>query len=510
MSGAAELQTFLADEFANIKTMLGGKADASAIETLNGMLAGKASADALAELQGAQERLNARFDAWEEGKIRRPGAASGGGQKTMGELVWEHELRKAWLRKERLIGGLGAHGPVIQGRGIAVPTFGLEVIDPVTGGRKAVTIGEAEVGAWVAGHVRPTAIQARPEIIGRVDVVRMVTARQSSGENEGAPASRYQGLRETGLSSRAAVYAKLAAPVVASGGATATVTDATGFVPNATVKFHTASGVFEARLLTANTTTGVLTFTETLEFDAAADDEVTSNVFGASAESSQKPYGFFALEPFDEELKTIATILGITRQKLVTLPLLMDFLQNRMKYHAKRTRNWQMLHGDNSSNQLQGVFTLLGVHTTSWSDGDPGDNRIDCVLRAAEALRNRGFLLPYVSMCDRDWGKITRLKGDDGHYLSPTNGAISITNEMDRKAIGAIPVIIDNDIELSSFLVEDETACVVADQATAEFAVGHINAQFAHNELTARYEETVAQVIEEPDGIEIGEWDSAP
>lgn len=308
--------------------------------------------------------------------------------------------------------------------------------------------------------------------------------------------------KETEASEYGYTFTTLAAAL--TGGTTptnvCTVNNAEGIEAGMFVRFVLASATHRRKIVGVNKATKVLTFdTDTIDFDAPIDSKVCVEGIGATAEKGKKPYGFLEAVAKTESLKTIATMLGITVQRMRYLPRLERWMRTKLKDRVKKVYAWHCLYGDGSlDGQLAGFFTDPACQTFVWStDGELGDTRLDALLKAAAMIPGGGPI--GLVLNSDDWLKTVLTKGDDGHYVSREFGPVRIIDQgPGRRWLGGYPVgiediLVPGDALAANFKKAHE---LFINPRLAAFALGMINDDFETNKRRARYEEASLNSIQ--------------
>jgi hypothetical protein len=296
---------------------------------------------------------------------------------------------------------------------------------------------------------------------------------------------------------------------------TCTVDDSTHLLVGSYVRFFDDDGDLLGRhkIVTNTVATGVLTFaTDALDFDAAIGDNVTSEVWGATVESGDKPYGYLAAEQVSVNLKTIAELIATTTQRLNSAPGLDSWIRRVMPERWNRNVAYQLLYGNAAAAgapQLAGFASESGVQTYLWNSGTVGDTRADAVLRAANLVVGRNV---QIVMNKRDLLSIRLAKNSSGDYIeTPNFGRISLDMVGGNWVLDGY-VIIESDavIDGDFFCIDFSRASEIPDQQSASLDFGLVGDQFIRNEITVRYEATIAHAILSTAAYVYGQWNSAP
>lgn len=296
----------------------------------------------------------------------------------------------------------------------------------------------------------------------------------------------------------------------------ATFTDVDGFVPGTYVRFWNASGALLARLpiVSIDTGTKVVTFaTDAIDFDATAGWRITGENFGAVAESADKPYGFLEVDVTDHSMKTIPTLMAVTNQVLDSVAGMTSWIELKLRARFLRNLSWHLLKGDGSSaQQLAGFDNASGAQTFTWStDGVAGDFRADAIFRAGALIPWSGAIVVVMNRADLVKLQLEKNSTDGAYVQSQMFGGISLNMFGPRMFLGPYEIILDDAcVEGDFYMINLSEASELADAERASLAWGYVNAQFAQNQITARYEERLLHAINSTAAFVLGEWDSAP
>lgn len=364
-------------------------------------------------------------------------------------------------------------------------------------GQKAIyTMGQTELGPLVAPAHRPTpaelltAFSDIPSWVPRVDGVRSDT---------------YDFPRETEESRLGYVRSVLTVAVVSAAGATATFAETDGFAVGTVVRFFTATGIHTARILSIAAL--VVTFTANLVFDAAIDDPVTSENYGGTAESAAKPGGVVVFERPSINLKTIAIVIGLTQQRLDSLPQFQGFLSTRLQQRARRNLGYLFLYGDDTLAaprlQLAGYASEVGVLTYTLTGGGPSgpappasDTRADAITRAAAFVHSGAQLVTHLNI--NEWNNILLEKSaTDDHYLHTAMGPQLVVDRPGMRAIGSMLMNVDDAVQDGDFFTVDHSVAseYPINEVASQFSVGFINDDWLLNQLKVRWEDRLNHAI---------------
>lgn len=205
------------------------------------------------------------------------------------------------------------------------------------------------------------------------------------------------------------------------------------------------------------------------------------------------------------EVKTIAHWIPATRQVLDDVPRLQDYINNRMMYGLKLKEEEQILAGDGTGENLDG---LIGQATAyAGTIADAGDTEIDVILNAMTELRLAEAPVEGTVLNPTDWARIQKIKTEEGgankgQYVFGNPGAAPFQVAM----LWGRPVVITTAIVAGSFLVG--AFRMFAELYDRQEAVIDISTEhsdfFVKNKVAIRAEERLALVVTRPEAFRYG------
>lgn len=220
----------------------------------------------------------------------------------------------------------------------------------------------------------------------------------------------------------------------------------------------------------------------------------------------EKPKSAISFEIQSISMKTIAHWLPVTRQILADATGLQSYIDSRLIYGLKMVEDAQILYGDGTGSNLQGIMTADNVQEYKWSDGKAGDNKIDAIRRAMTKARLAEYPVTGIVMHPNDWEDIELLKGSDGHYIW-----VRVT-EGGQQRLWRVPVVDTTAINEGDFLTGAfmmGTALWDREQASIRVSDSHQDF-FTKNLLAILAEERITQTIYRPEAFVVGTFDAAP
>jgi HK97 family phage major capsid protein len=134
------------------------------------------------------------------------------------------------------------------------------------------------------------------------------------------------------------------------------------------------------------------------------------------AEGAAKPSSGVTFEQVTDIVKKIAVWMPVTDEALDDVPQLYSYIQELLRYDLELKREGQLLKGDGTGNNLNGIMTQATVFDEALSKAS--DTAIDTVRRAIYQARKQSKLpADAVVMSDLDWMNIELQKDADNRYL---------------------------------------------------------------------------------------------
>lgn len=137
---------------------------------------------------------------------------------------------------------------------------------------------------------------------------------------------------------------------------------------------------------------------------------------GMVAEGMAKPTSNVTFEQVTDIVKKIAVWMPVTDEALDDVPQLYSYIQELLRYDLELKREGQLLKGDGTGNNLNGIMTQATVFDPDLSKAT--DTAIDTVRRAIYQARKQSKLAAdAVVMSDLDWMNIELQKDGENRYL---------------------------------------------------------------------------------------------
>jgi HK97 family phage major capsid protein len=238
--------------------------------------------------------------------------------------------------------------------------------------------------------------------------------------------------------------------------------------------------------------------------------KVASDVAKASPQTEGNAKGENAqtFTTAEASVRTIATWIPATRQILEDMPGLEGFLSQSLAYSVELAKEEQLLIGDNTGENLNGLATQASAFNTSLLINSDGWEKVDMVGRAIAQLQTGNESDPnFVAMNPRDWWDIRLSKDSHGNYIF---GPPNMPGPIEIFGLNPIPT---NSLGSGKFLVGDSSpvSAVIRSRMDLEIAISteHDNF-FTTNKVAIRAEERCALVVYRPAAYVYGTFTTSP
>lgn len=262
----------------------------------------------------------------------------------------------------------------------------------------------------------------------------------------------------------------------------------------------------EKEIDTISSATKTITVTTNLANTHAIGVKVTSDTFVFTAEAAIIPMAGMETEFKSATAKRIGHAIAITKQLANDAPALERYVNARLPVGVELNVERQLLSGDGSSQQIQGMLTHTGIQTIKWSEGQTGDTEYDTVRRGMTLATLAFYPVEAVTLNPIEWERMETAKGVDGHYLLMHAGDGSEERAW-RVPVVATPVISQGTGLLGAFSM----AVTVWDVDDLDVAIYDQHEDYAaRGMLFVVAEKRIAFTIERPISLVKITFDNAP
>lgn len=207
------------------------------------------------------------------------------------------------------------------------------------------------------------------------------------------------------------------------------------------------------------------------------------------AEGGLKPTSNVTFETKTDRVKKIAVWMPVTDEALDDVPQLLAYLQELLRYDLKLEEEAQILKGDGTGENLNGLMTQATTYDSNLTKA--GDTAIDIMRRAIYQVRKQSKLsADGLVMSELDWMNIELQKDGENRYLFANLQGLVTPILWGRPVITSDSVDEGDADTGGEFLVANfARSSVLFDRMSFLFKMGLINDQFIKNERALLVEE---------------------
>ena len=208
------------------------------------------------------------------------------------------------------------------------------------------------------------------------------------------------------------------------------------------------------------------------------------------------------------QVQTIATFIPASRQILEDFSELEGFLRSSLPYYVNRAEERQLLAGDGTGNNLNGLVTQASVFNAGLLSANAGWTRIDQIGAAAEQVDIIDEIpSTWVTLNPRDWWNLRRTKDSLGRYILGDPQAFG------NPTIWDLNVVSTTAMASGTFLVgnSDPAASEIRDRMEMQFDISTEDVDnFRKNMVTIRAEKRLALIVSRPQSFIAGSFATSP
>lgn len=224
------------------------------------------------------------------------------------------------------------------------------------------------------------------------------------------------------------------------------------------------------------------------------------------AEGGLKPTSNVTFTTQTDRVKKIAVWMPVTDEALDDVPQLMAYLQELLRYDLKLEEERQILKGDGTGENLNGLMTQATVYDAKLTKA--GDTAIDLVRRAIYQVRKQSMLsADGIVMTELDWMNIELQKDGENRYLFANLQGL-VTPVLWGRPVVTSDSVDEGDVDTGGeFLVANfARSSVLFDRMSFLFKMGLINDQFIKNERALLVEERLGLGVRRREGLVKGRF----
>lgn len=223
----------------------------------------------------------------------------------------------------------------------------------------------------------------------------------------------------------------------------------------------------------------------------------TNNAAGV-AENTLKPESDITFQAETANVRTVAHWMTASKQVLADAPMLESYIGNRLMYGLKLEEEAQLLNGDGSGQNLEGVNTVATAFDTSLPASTA--SLADQLAMAIYQVSLSEFDASGIVLNTKDWFDLCLLKDANGNYILGGPQAFA------SKVLWGLPVVATTAQAQGTFTVGAfDLASQVWDREEANIAITPYNVDnFVKNMVTILVEERLAVTHYRPAAIVTG------
>lgn len=236
------------------------------------------------------------------------------------------------------------------------------------------------------------------------------------------------------------------------------------------------------------------------------EETVFTNAAAPVAETAARPQSNLTFELKNTGVKNIGHWIPVSKNILADAGQLQGYIDNRLVQGLGLSEEAQLLYGDNTGANLQGIMTHAGIQNYAWSGGQVGDTKIDAIRRAITLARIAEYPVNGIVLHPTDWEEIELQKGSDGKYIWV------IVTDGGAQRLWRAPVVDTTAINVGEGLVGAfGMGAMLWDREDAMVRVAEQHADFFVKGMVAMLaEERVALTMFRPQSFVAIDFDAAP
>ncbi|AJO79093.1 phage major capsid protein [Pseudomonas sp. MRSN 12121] len=228
------------------------------------------------------------------------------------------------------------------------------------------------------------------------------------------------------------------------------------------------------------------------------------------AEGGLKPTSNVTFETVTDRVKKLAVWMPVTDEALDDVPQMFAYLQQLLRYDLKLEEEAQILKGDGTGENLNGLMTQATAYNTALSKA--GDTAIDMVRRAVYQVRKQSQMsADGVVMTELDWMNIELQKDGENRYLFANLQGL-VTPILWGRPVITSDSMDEGDADTGGELLVANFArsTTLFDRMSFVFKMGLINDQFIKNERALLVEERLGLGVRRKEALVKGTFPVAP
>lgn len=224
------------------------------------------------------------------------------------------------------------------------------------------------------------------------------------------------------------------------------------------------------------------------------------------AEGGSKPTSDVTFQAATDRVKKIAVWMPVTEEALADVPQMQGYIQELLRYDLKLEEENQILKGDGTGENLNGLMTQATVYDANLTKA--GDTSIDIVRRGIYQVRKQSKLsADGVVMSELDWMNIELQKDGENRYLFANLQGL-VTPILWGRPVITSDSMDEGDADAGGeFLIANfARAAILFDRMTYLFKMGLINDMFIKNMVALLAEERLGLGVRRKEALVKGNF----
>ena len=259
------------------------------------------------------------------------------------------------------------------------------------------------------------------------------------------------------------------------------------------------------RLFLGDLLTRIPTSFQVIDFVKVNADILTGS---PQTEGSAKAENAMTFTTASQVVQTIATWIPASKQILADFPGLQQLIGESLRYAVKLQEEYQLLFGDNTGTNLNGLTVQAQAFDTNLLVASDGYEYVDYVGRAINQIQVDNENEPnFVAMNPTAWWNIRLSKDANGNYIF---GPPNMPGPQQFFGLTPVPT---NSLAATKFLVGDSSpmSAVIREREDLQVDISTEHANFfTENKVAIRAEERIALIVYRPNAFVYGTFATSP
>ena len=225
------------------------------------------------------------------------------------------------------------------------------------------------------------------------------------------------------------------------------------------------------------------------------------------AEGAVKPDNQIVFTTVGEQLRTIATVITVSRQATEDWSELQGIIEQALRFQVDKEDDWQILRGDGTGENYNGLITQATAYNGALT-GAGAYNKADQILRAMQQVMAADEVEPnYIIMHPDDSIGIRLIKDANGNYIFGTPAGRG------APGVWGLTPIVTTVMPTGKFLIgsSNPNAAEIRDGFGTEIEISlHHSDNFVRNLATIRCERRSLLTVKRPGALIYGTFSQSP